>query len=59
MIVITGLLFVVNKLNLEELIPGWSFIIIFNIITFILTCIVASLSYDYFEKLFYNPRKLK
>lgn len=59
MVVITGLLFVVNKLNLAEFIPGWSFIIIFNIITFILTCIVASLSYDYFEKLFYNPRKLK
>lgn len=56
MIVIIGMLFIVTKLNLQNSIGPTSFLIIFNLITLLLTTLIAHLSYKYFESIFYKTK---
>lgn len=59
MIVITALLYAFQALGLQEALSGGAFPLLLTVLTFGLTIWVASLSYRYFEKLFYTPRVLE
>jgi peptidoglycan/LPS O-acetylase OafA/YrhL len=56
MIVITGVLFVVNKFKLYLHLNHTLFIIMLNVLVISLTMLVAHLSFRYFETLFYKAK---
>lgn len=60
MIIITGVLFLVNKFKFYNNLNGVSFIIMLNLVVIASTIVIAHLSYVYFENRFYKPHvKLK
>ena len=57
MIVVTGLFFIMDRLGYKGQEDPVLFIISFNILSILITTIIAALSYEYFEKWFYKPRE--
>jgi peptidoglycan/LPS O-acetylase OafA/YrhL len=56
MIIITGLFFILNQLNIKNNVNPISFIVSINISVIATTILVSHLSYQYFEKRFYKPK---
>ena len=56
MIVITGLLFVVSKLKIYTHLNSVIFIVMLNVVAVAITALIASLSYRYFETIFYKKK---
>jgi peptidoglycan/LPS O-acetylase OafA/YrhL len=56
MIIITGILFLVQRTGIHDKIAAPLFILLLNITVLGLTVLIAHLSFKYYEKLFYKPR---
>ena len=56
MIVITGFLYAFQAMGLQEALPSGLFPVLLTALVFGMTILVASLSYQHFEKRFYTPR---
>ena len=57
MIVLAAVLFVSKLLNLDGLLGSAAFVVFLNVSVFAGSFVVSALSYEYFERIFYKPRK--